>query len=523
LNFVNSQLLRVSAAAAANTSPSALNPDITLRTLSYPFAESAASVAQARASALSENAPFVILALISGLAVIPAVAAGILGREVEVGAKRQQLRAGASPSAFWAATWVLDCAASIPAIAAVLIALASFGPERISLASSDSGRRDAVAALLLLYIPAALGATYALGIVVRGAQSASILTLGLNIVGAVLAVAQNSLRGAPATCDMSIRAAGALRYLLPSFALGEGLIAVATLDNLSYQLVACGYSSSSAEIVSALAPQAAGVPCIALGIMAVVWVLLAYGADAIPRQRAFRRLAAQARSGCCKIKAAPASIIASSARLPEDPDVAFERAHVLELLDAGSGVHAGPVPAYNVLLDRVRVEYGPELAAMLAARLSGKPGPTSLIALDALSLAVPAGRSFSLIGSNGAGKSTAMGVMSGSARPTKGVAYAGGLDVSSADAGEVGLGVGFCPRHDPLLGALSAEEHLQLYARIAGVPGDTVIRGVVQRAIRDFDLTNHAHTIASAMSGGTKRKLCVASAFIGSPRVVATR
>ena len=509
LNLMSTALMRVNAGNAT------INAGFGLRVSSHPLPASDEAVARARAAATSGDAPFVVLALVAGLAIIPAVAAGTLGREIEVGAKRQQLRAGASPSAFWAAAVLFDVLPAAPAAAAILVVVSALGPDQTALASNVAGRSAAAAALVFLYAPAALGSAYVIASITRGVQSASVVSLGLGVLGGVLAVAQSSLRGAPATCDVALRAASTLRYLLPSFALGEGLIGTATLDTLGPALAACGDAGgASAVTASALAEKAAGAPMLALGLMAAVWLGIVYASDALPRRAAWRRFGAWAR-----LHLQPSGTRRSpplSASMPEDPDVAVERARITALaMSQGSAVAPG-----GVILDGVRKEYGQGLATQAVAMIACQALSPPRVALDALSFGVAPGASFGLIGANGAGKSTAMGIASGDAQPTAGTAFAGGIDIALSDAADVATAVGYCPQHDPLVGALTATEHLRLYARIAGLPDISVINAAVARALRDFDLEQHAHTPAAAMSGGTRRKLCAAAALIGRHRVI---
>ena len=60
----------------------------------------------------------------------------------------------------------------------------------------------------------------------------------------------------------------------------------------------------------------------------------------------------------------------------------------------------------------------------------------------------------------------------------------------------------------------AAREHLELYARIKGVP-EADLRRVVERQLDEFDLREYAGKLAGTLSGGNKRKLSVAIALIG--------
>ncbi|KAK3003103.1 hypothetical protein RJ639_020222 [Escallonia herrerae] len=79
--------------------------------------------------------------------------------------------------------------------------------------------------------------------------------------------------------------------------------------------------------------------------------------------------------------------------------------------------------------------------------------------------------------------------------------------------------IGYCPQFDALLEFVTVKEHLELYARIKGVP-DHKLEDVVMEKLLEFDLLKHAYKPSFALSGGNKRKLSVAVAMIGNPSIV---
>ena len=81
-----------------------------------------------------------------------------------------------------------------------------------------------------------------------------------------------------------------------------------------------------------------------------------------------------------------------------------------------------------------------------------------------LSLLVPRGEVFGLLGVNGAGKTSTLGVLTGDELATSGSAAIAGAQAGSHAAQAK---TGFCPQRDPLLELLTAHETLQLYARRA--------------------------------------------------------
>jgi len=79
--------------------------------------------------------------------------------------------------------------------------------------------------------------------------------------------------------------------------------------------------------------------------------------------------------------------------------------------------------------------------------------------------------------------------------------------------------MGYCPQFDALFPKLTAREHLSMYARIKGISADTQ-DAVVQQLIDMMNLSSHCDREAGGYSGGNKRKLSVAIALLGGPKIV---
>ena len=96
-----------------------------------------------------------------------------------------------------------------------------------------------------------------------------------------------------------------------------------------------------------------------------------------------------------------------------------------------------------------------------------------------------------------------------------------GEDVpATGDSSSPGLGrrlVAVCPQHDPLWPELTVEEHVALYAEIKG--GADVPRECAA-LLADVGLTSKRAALSGALSGGMKRRLCVALALTGDSKLV---
>ena len=144
--------------------------------------------------------------------------------------------------------------------------------------------------------------------------------------------------------------------------------------------------------------------------------------------------------------------------------------------------------------------------------------PGGKYAVRGVSIGIPNGECFGLLGINGAGKSTTLSMLSGEFKPTTGEAFLGGINLLT-DVHKCRRKIGFCPQFDALFDLLTGREHLELYARIKGIAEEDINK-VVEGKIAEMGLTEYAGRSAQTYSGGNKRKLSVAIAMIGEPSIV---
>lgn len=75
-----------------------------------------------------------------------------------------------------------------------------------------------------------------------------------------------------------------------------------------------------------------------------------------------------------------------------------------------------------------------------------------------------------------------------------------------------------CPQFDILYDHLTAREHLRLYGRLHGVP-ESSLESRITKLLDLVSLSDHADNISLYYSGGTRRKLSLAIAFVGNPKI----
>ncbi|KAG5510169.1 hypothetical protein JKF63_07066 [Porcisia hertigi] len=123
-----------------------------------------------------------------------------------------------------------------------------------------------------------------------------------------------------------------------------------------------------------------------------------------------------------------------------------------------------------------------------------------------------------LLGHNGAGKTTTMNMMTGMVSANAGDCYINGFSVRD-QLDKVRQQIGYCPQYNILWDELTCREHLEFFGKIKGIFG-AALETAVRLILNEVDLLNKIEYRAGALSGGQKRKLSVAIAFVGRSPLV---
>lgn len=140
------------------------------------------------------------------------------------------------------------------------------------------------------------------------------------------------------------------------------------------------------------------------------------------------------------------------------------------------------------------------------------------VAVDALTLSVPAGSFLGLLGRNGAGKSTTIKLITGLLRPTSGRVRVLGLDLD-ADPIAVKRQIGVMPEDTGLLDRLTGRQYLEFVGRMYGLP-DAEIRRRQEELFETLDLSAGPRTLLCDYSYGMRKKVALSAALIHAPRLV---
>ncbi|XP_043381517.1 glucosylceramide transporter ABCA12 [Chelonia mydas] len=143
-----------------------------------------------------------------------------------------------------------------------------------------------------------------------------------------------------------------------------------------------------------------------------------------------------------------------------------------------------------------------------------------IMAVKNVSIGIPAGECFGLLGVNGAGKTTIFKMLTGDIGATSGRLRVRDQTGSLSDIDDTHWSLfGYCPQEDALDDLLTVEEHMYYYARLHGTP-EKQIKGIVHQLLHRLNLMPYKDRVTSMCSYGTNRKLSTALALIGNPSIL---
>ena len=141
-----------------------------------------------------------------------------------------------------------------------------------------------------------------------------------------------------------------------------------------------------------------------------------------------------------------------------------------------------------------------------------------VVAVDAITFAVPGGQLFGLLGPNGAGKTTTINMLATLLRPTAGLAEVAGHDVGR-ERDEVRRSIGVVFQEPALESKLTGRENLDFHAMMYGL-GREERRARIAEVFDLVDLRDKAGVLVEKYSGGMKRRLEIARGLVHRPRVL---
>uniref|UniRef100_A0A669B0Q2 ATP binding cassette subfamily A member 12 n=1 Tax=Oreochromis niloticus TaxID=8128 RepID=A0A669B0Q2_ORENI len=407
----------------------------------------------------------VAMCVLTGFSITTASFAIYEVTEHQKGSKRLQHIAGISESFYWIVNFIYDMVIYLVPVAATVAVIAAFQIP----AFTERQNLGAVTLLLVLFGFSTFPWMYLFAGIFRDAEMAFISYVCINLFISVNTILTTCilyfLENMP--CLSIDRKLSYAFLIFPQFSFGNGLMELARGD-IEVQILS-GYGVDAYK--NPFSTEGLGWMFISSIIQGLVFFTL--------RLLINKSLMRKVRRLICYIKTVPQAAYDDD----QDEDV------VSEHLRVASGAASSDILQVNRL-------------TKIYQHLSKK-----VHAVKNLSVGIPAGECFGLLGVNGAGKTTTFKMLTGDVSPTDGTCR------------KQGINIGYCPQVDALDDLLTGEEHLYFYARIRGVSKWETDR-LVNYLLKRLQLNYHRNIITDGYSCGTRRKLSTALALIGNPQIL---
>ena len=142
----------------------------------------------------------------------------------------------------------------------------------------------------------------------------------------------------------------------------------------------------------------------------------------------------------------------------------------------------------------------------------------NVTAVDHLTLEIQQGELFSLLGVNGAGKTTAIKMLSCLTKPTAGEAFVGGCSIIK-EPEQVKERIGVSPQETAVAPNLTVKENLELICGIHGFSKEETAAKIIELSAQ-FSLDSVLQRKAGKLSGGWQRRVSIAMALISKPQIL---
>ena len=161
---------------------------------------------------------------------------------------------------------------------------------------------------------------------------------------------------------------------------------------------------------------------------------------------------------------------------------------------------AEEIAMYSIVADQLTKQFG------------------TFTAVDHISFQVKRGEIFGFLGANGAGKTTAIKMMSGLLLPTSGTATIAGYDILTQSK-LIKKHIGYMSQRFSLYNDLTVFENMQLFGTIYKIPRKE-LKDRIYESLRSLDMERQARTLVSSIPLGWKQKLAFATAILHRPDIV---
>jgi ABC-2 type transport system ATP-binding protein len=139
------------------------------------------------------------------------------------------------------------------------------------------------------------------------------------------------------------------------------------------------------------------------------------------------------------------------------------------------------------------------------------------LAVDNLNFVIEKNKTVGLLGPNGCGKTTTIGMMLGLIKPTMGQVYMDGKDINKIDKYTILGEINFASPYIELPKKLTVKENLEIYARLYGVKN---FKDRISQISKDLELNRFLNKKTGELSSGQKNRVSLAKSLINNPKIL---
>ena len=182
----------------------------------------------------------------------------------------------------------------------------------------------------------------------------------------------------------------------------------------------------------------------------------------------------------------------------------------------------------EVILDRFRDIFNPPGITATVPQYTGQENVIEVShlvkafgdfhAVDDISFSVKRGEIFGFLGANGAGKTTAMHMLTGLNQPTSGTGTVAGFDIRTEHE-QIKRHIGYMSQRFSLYEDLTVAENIRLFAGIYGMEKDEIKRKT-DELLRQLKFEEHKDDLVSSLPLGWKQKLAFSVSIFHEPAIV---
>mgnify|MGYP001280354647 FL=1 len=139
------------------------------------------------------------------------------------------------------------------------------------------------------------------------------------------------------------------------------------------------------------------------------------------------------------------------------------------------------------------------------------------LAVNNINFSIEKNRTLGLLGPNGCGKTTSIGMMLGLIKPTSGEILIDNKNIESFKRDEILSRINFASPYIELPKKLTVRQNLEVYGRLYGIKD---LKSRIEEISEDLDIKNFFNRKTGELSSGQKNRVSLAKSLINKPEIL---